>query len=300
MHRGAEMRHSCCTLSACHAGAAAARPRNHSDPRTPEVAAFTERAVFRQATRVKKLAYTRTQAAQALGISTSTFERRILPFIETIQMDWGKRFIPVDELERFLTARRQQARAELRRPVTPGRKPGLPPEVVARIQQGARTGKEPPPDRAGPQHGPGTDIPGWPTVVALDRARRSRPPESAYGRARGLDSRRLHHRASGASSGSTLPPSQERHAPRLIVSLLPFSICGHSVRPPLPFSFRKAERCRSRRRLRPATRARHQLTAEDDTVYMGAAPNATTVTRYSCPSSASVIESVWPRLVLAV
>ena len=78
----------------------------------PEVAAFAELAVFREATRVKKLAYTRTQAAQALGISTSTFERRILPFIETVQMDWGKRFIPVDELERFLTARRQQARAE--------------------------------------------------------------------------------------------------------------------------------------------------------------------------------------------
>ena len=97
-------------------------------PVPPEVAAFAELAVVRQATRVKRLAYTRTQAAQALGISTSTFERRILPFIETVQMDWGKRLIPIDELERFLAARRQQARAEFRRPVPPGRKPGLPPE----------------------------------------------------------------------------------------------------------------------------------------------------------------------------
>ncbi|MGZ4380866.1 MAG: recombinase family protein [Gaiellaceae bacterium] len=107
----------------------------------PEVAAFAELAVVRQAPRVKRLAYTRTQAAQALGISTSTFERRILPFIETVQMDWGKRFIPVDELERFLAARRQPARAELRRPVPPGRKPGLPVEVVARIRKERAQGK---------------------------------------------------------------------------------------------------------------------------------------------------------------
>jgi hypothetical protein len=67
------------------------KPRRPVDP---EVAAFAELAVVRQATRVKRLAYTRTQAAEALGISTSTFERRILPFIETVQMDWGKLFSP--------------------------------------------------------------------------------------------------------------------------------------------------------------------------------------------------------------
>ena len=100
----------------------------------PEVAAFAELAIFREATRVKRLAYTCTQAAQALGISTSTFERRILPFIETVQMDWGKRLIPIDELERFLAARRQQARAEQRPLRARGRKPGLPAEVVARIR----------------------------------------------------------------------------------------------------------------------------------------------------------------------
>ncbi len=110
-------------------------------PVAPEVAAFAELAVFRQATRVKKLAYTRTQAAQALGISTSTFERRILPFIETVQMDWGKRFIPVDELERFLAVRRQQARAKRQQPVPPGRKRGLPPEVVTRIWDERAGGK---------------------------------------------------------------------------------------------------------------------------------------------------------------
>jgi hypothetical protein len=114
------------------------KPQRHVDP---EVAAFAELAVFRQATRVKKLAYTRTQAAQALGISTSTFERRILPFIETVQMDWGKRLIPIDELERFLAARRQRARAQQRLPLPPGRKPGLPAEVVARIRKEHAGGK---------------------------------------------------------------------------------------------------------------------------------------------------------------
>ena len=107
----------------------------------PEVAAFAELAVFRQATRVKRLAYTRTQAAEALGISTSTFERRVLPSIETVEMDWGKRFIPVDELERFLAVRRQHARAEQPQPVAAGRKPGLPAEVVARIRKERAQGK---------------------------------------------------------------------------------------------------------------------------------------------------------------
>ena len=107
----------------------------------PEVAAFAELALVRQATRVKRLVYTRTQAAEAFGISTSTFERRVLPFIETVQMDWGKRLIPVDELERFLAARRQQARAQQRRPLPLGRKPGLPAEVVARIRAEHAQGK---------------------------------------------------------------------------------------------------------------------------------------------------------------
>jgi len=110
-------------------------------PVPPEVAAFAELAAVRQATRVKRLAYTRTQAAQALGISTSTFERRILPFIETVQMDWGKRMIPIDELERFLAARRQRARAEWPQPAPPGRKRALPPEVVARIRAEHGQGK---------------------------------------------------------------------------------------------------------------------------------------------------------------
>ena len=50
----------------------------------------------------ERLAYTRTQAAAALGISRSTFNRRVLPSIETVEMPWGARLVPVDELKRLV------------------------------------------------------------------------------------------------------------------------------------------------------------------------------------------------------
>jgi hypothetical protein len=40
--------------------------------------------------RVEWLAYMRTQAAEALGISRSTFNRRVLPYVETLDMPWGR------------------------------------------------------------------------------------------------------------------------------------------------------------------------------------------------------------------
>lgn len=56
-------------------------------------------------------------------------------------MDWGTRLVSIDELERFLAARRQEVRAQLRRPTRRGRKAGLPPEVVARIRGEHAKGK---------------------------------------------------------------------------------------------------------------------------------------------------------------
>jgi hypothetical protein len=96
-------------------------------------------AIVREATRVERLAYTRTQAAEALGISRSTFNRRVLPFVETIEMPWGTRLIPVDELERLLAERRRPAR-ERARLATPGRPATLPPELVQRIRAGRASG----------------------------------------------------------------------------------------------------------------------------------------------------------------
>jgi Recombinase len=94
---------------------------------------------------VEPLAHTREQAAQALGVSLATLDRRVVPTIATVKTEWGARLIPASELERYLADRREQPRRERRRTAPSGRKPALPPEVVARIRrehaQGASLGE---------------------------------------------------------------------------------------------------------------------------------------------------------------
>jgi hypothetical protein len=107
------------------------KARRHAPPRN---GAAASPEIVRQARRVKRLAYTRTQAAAALGISRSTFDRRVLPLIETVEMPWGTRLIPVDELERLLAERRREASAERRPPSHRGRKTVVPAEIVARVR----------------------------------------------------------------------------------------------------------------------------------------------------------------------
>ena len=68
----------------------------------PSQARESTRDVVREATHVERLAYTRTQAAHALGIGRSTFTSRVLPYIETVESPWGTKLIPADELERVL------------------------------------------------------------------------------------------------------------------------------------------------------------------------------------------------------
>jgi hypothetical protein len=94
----------------------------------------------RDATNVERLAYTRTQAAEALGVSPTTLSRRVLPLIETIDMPWGPKLIPVDELERFVTEHRRSARG---RPPTapPGRPAVVPHELVRHIRAEHAEGK---------------------------------------------------------------------------------------------------------------------------------------------------------------
>jgi hypothetical protein len=99
-----------------------------TDPAAPPA------ATIREATRVERLAYTRTQAAEALGVSRSTFDRRVLPLIETSEMPWGTRLIPVDELERLLREHRHGAR-QRPTPQPPGGRPtAVQADVAARIQ----------------------------------------------------------------------------------------------------------------------------------------------------------------------
>ncbi|MCA1702398.1 MAG: recombinase family protein [Actinobacteria bacterium] len=96
--------------------------------------------VVRQATQVERLAYTRTQAAEALGVSRTTFSRRVLPLLETIDMPWGPKLIPVDELERFVKERRRPARGHAQT-APPGRPTTVPDELVLRIQAEHAKGK---------------------------------------------------------------------------------------------------------------------------------------------------------------
>jgi hypothetical protein len=109
----------------------AARERRHKEPQ----------AIVREATRVERLAYTRTQAAEALGISRSTFNRRVLPYVETVDMPWGTRLIPADELERLVREQRRPPRKNGRASRARGRATALAPTLVDRIRAEHASGK---------------------------------------------------------------------------------------------------------------------------------------------------------------
>jgi hypothetical protein len=81
----------------------------------------------------ERLAYSRKQAADALGVSISTIDRRVVPSIHTVKTPWGQRLIPVAELERFLREHLEPPREPNERG-TPGRPPSLPWRIVERIR----------------------------------------------------------------------------------------------------------------------------------------------------------------------
>lgn len=94
----------------------------------------------RRATHAERLAYTRTQAAEALGVSRSTFDRRVLPLLETVDMPWGTRLVPVDELQRFAKERRRPARGRAQT-APPGRPTVVSDEFVLHIRAEHANGK---------------------------------------------------------------------------------------------------------------------------------------------------------------
>lgn len=105
----------------------------------PQAKAAVE--IVREATRVERLAYTRTQAAAALGISRSTFNRRVLPFIETIELPWGTQLIPIDELRRLMEEQRRPARERPRPAAARGRPAAVAPELLKRLQAERAAGR---------------------------------------------------------------------------------------------------------------------------------------------------------------
>jgi hypothetical protein len=108
-------------------------------PSAPEVFRSAVTGV-RQATQVDRLVYTRTQAADALGVSRSTFDRRVLPLLATVDMPWGTRLVPVDELERIVGERRRPRRGRAQA-APPGRPTAVPDELVRHIQAQHARGK---------------------------------------------------------------------------------------------------------------------------------------------------------------
>jgi hypothetical protein len=107
------------------------RERRRQTAAPPTASARTD-ALYTVAT-VERLAYSRSQAAEALGLSISTIDRHVVPALDTVKTPWGQRLIPAAELERFLREHRDHAR-----PVAPrrraGRPPALPKPVVDRVR----------------------------------------------------------------------------------------------------------------------------------------------------------------------
>ncbi len=81
----------------------------------------------------ERLAYSRKQAAEALGVSVSTVDRRLVPSMNTVKTPWGQRLIPVGELERFLREHLQLPREPGERGAA-GRPASLPRRVVEQIR----------------------------------------------------------------------------------------------------------------------------------------------------------------------
>ncbi len=106
-------------------------PDDRGDVATPPEAVPSPELLV--AAKVERLAYTRRQAAEALGLSISTIDRHIVPAIETVKLPWGQRLIPRDELDRLLGMYREPARGRpQQRPA--GRPATLPRSIVERIR----------------------------------------------------------------------------------------------------------------------------------------------------------------------
>src|SRR6266545_4537804 len=133
MHHRCKAHQSSCTLYAMarRHRRKAEKAKRHT-PSAPKPSNSPAVAV-RRATHVERLTYTRTQAAEALGVSRMTFDRRVLPLLETVDMPWGTRLVPVDELERFVEERRRRARGRAQT-APPGRPTAVPDELLRQIR----------------------------------------------------------------------------------------------------------------------------------------------------------------------
>lgn len=144
MHHRCNKRHHCCML--CIVANRRQRRRAKKDRRrtlpSPLVRTRPPEVYFaRPADRVERLTYTRRQAAEALGVSLSTIDRRVVPVLDTFFNDQGMRLIPVDELKRYVAENTKAARRNMSARRRPGRPRTLSSKVVARIFDEASQGR---------------------------------------------------------------------------------------------------------------------------------------------------------------
>lgn len=93
-----------------------------------------------QPSELRRLTYTRAQAADVLGVSLRTLDRRVIPAIGTVKTEWGARLVPVAELERYVAERTEAPRRPCARVGRAGRPPAVPDEVAERIQREHKQG----------------------------------------------------------------------------------------------------------------------------------------------------------------
>jgi hypothetical protein len=86
---------------------------------------------LQEAEESERLAYTRKQAAEALGVSISTIDRRVVPAVRTVKTPWGQRLIPVAELRRFIQEHLEPARSGNASPNREGGRPVVLPRAVS-------------------------------------------------------------------------------------------------------------------------------------------------------------------------
>jgi hypothetical protein len=67
-------------------------------------------------------------------MSRSTFIRRVLPFVETVEMPWGAIMIPADELEGLVAERGRPPTRTWAPPAPQGRPAAVPDAVVTTIR----------------------------------------------------------------------------------------------------------------------------------------------------------------------
>jgi Recombinase len=115
------------------------RQRRHQDAKVPRQP-WPRAQELRETEEVERLAYSRRQAAEALGVSISTIDRRVVPAIGTVKTPWGQRLIPVLELERFITEHTEPARPRAA-PRAAGRPAVLSRSILDRIRRDHASGR---------------------------------------------------------------------------------------------------------------------------------------------------------------